>query len=752
MGGIPCGGPIITIKERSDQPKDVNLNKNKNIVKIDLNKIMNTKHSSNNNIDNENIYKKETKKTNLIDKEIEPIKIKDNNNFIDSMKKIKKKEIKETKEIEDKFKIKEIKFKKEYIRNDNKKERKNEINLFETKEKGRIHKENEKKEKRLTRQKKRITEEKTFAQISKRINDLEKEFKEDNSNNSVKESCLKLSLNLIENQDIKDFYLLDTYESIKDKKTYKIEDNIELIVIYYYKRKSEFHRGLYKKKEFLKTYELICIDYNVNLGFLFPKYKYNDKFTEKDIMNELKDSLCRRRIEEIFGIKLKSKTKNFYLKKVTNNNYKSFILLCETNIFIPKKTIRKNIDNNSNSYKKNNLINIDNNTITVQKKNKNNDIINNQKNDNDNEISNQNNKNNNDDNKIIIKTNKPNDNIKKENTIQEQIKNNNNSKKIEDEFTTPGNNIEIINKIEKSIIKIIDNNNFNSNASEKNTNNTNKNNNSIDGKKDENDINNIIFSNETIKFDNNQKKLYIQNNIINIINIPYFFPLIGLNNLGSTCFMNATLQCLIHVQELSLYFLNEYPKDKEILNSRNISSETQGRLSEVYYYLIKNIENISLYTETKKSNYFYLKQFHQTLGVYNPQFAKNEANDSKDLITYLLQSFHSELNYFGDKSNPNYLPLPDSSNRILTYNHFIQDYNIKNLSKISQIFYGTYENITTCLDCKTKFYSYQKFEIISFSTYFYKNKEFKIMQGFKDNESTQYLFGDNKYFCNKCIN
>ena len=24
------------------------------------------------------------------------------------------------------------------------------------------------------------------------------------------------------------------------------------------------------------------------------------------------------------------------------------------------------------------------------------------------------------------------------------------------------------------------------------------------------------------------------------------------------------------------------------------------------------------------------------------------------------------------------------------------------------------------------------------------------MQGFKDNESTEYLFGDNKYFCNKC--
>ena len=163
-----------------------------------------------------------------------------------------------------------------------------------------------KKRKKVNKTKKRIPEEKTIVQINKRINELDKEFKKDNSNNSVKESCLKLSLNLIENQDIKDFYLLDTYDSIKDKKTYKTEDNIELILIYYFKSKSEFHRDLYKKKEFLKTYELICIDYNVNLGFFFHKYKYKNKFTEKDIMKELKDSLCRRRVEEIFGMKLKS--------------------------------------------------------------------------------------------------------------------------------------------------------------------------------------------------------------------------------------------------------------------------------------------------------------------------------------------------------------------------------------------------------------------------------------------------------------
>ena len=73
--------------------------------------------------------------------------------------------------------------------------------------------------------------------------------------------------------------------------------------------------------------------------------------------------------------------------------------------------------------------------------------------------------------------------------------------------------------------------------------------------------------------------------------------------------MNPTLQCLIHIPELSLYFLNEYPNDKKVLNYKNISVKSKGQLSEAYYEVVKGVKNsYSSYSP---------KTFKQILGRYN---------------------------------------------------------------------------------------------------------------------------------------
>ena len=281
--------------------------------------------------------------------------------------------------------------------------------------------------------------------------------------------------------------------------------------------------------------------------------------------------------------------------------------------------------------------------------------------------------------------------------------------------------------------------------------------------KKENNINNKneIIVNSNNNDDTNQNKINKNNNTTNNMNnqntndnnntnnnMIYLFPLIGLNNVGSTCFMNATLQCLLHISELNLYFINEYPNDCKVLNTKNSSSESKGYISLAYFNVVKGVFNN--YNNFYSNLTYSPGEFKETIGTYNSQFQFYEANDSKDLILYLLQTIHEELNYFGDQPFPLNIMRPNQENRADAFNYFMTTYNIQNFSIISKLFYGTYENTVKCNNCNKVFFSYQKFEFISFSTYNYRNGVFNIYNGFQDNEATQKLKGDNQYFCTFC--
>jgi len=250
---------------------------------------------------------------------------------------------------------------------------------------------------------------------------------------------------------------------------------------------------------------------------------------------------------------------------------------------------------------------------------------------------------------------------------------------------------------------------------------------------------------------NNKRK----NNLYAKLNICSFFPnkndhqtstpgLIGLMNIGATCYMNATLQCFSNIPKLREYLIEK--KTYFLLKKYKATHKLSFALAEV----IKNL------WEILDKRFYPPENFKNVISEMNPLFKGIAANDPKDLILFLLENMHKELNSHksnkDNKDNNNNFSL-FNNNFIEEYNCFRQSYINKNKSIISDEFYGFNNTITSCGNCRFTINNIQVYNILFFpleEIRKYKNytdNNVKIIDCFEYHTKIDY---NQEFYCNSC--
>ncbi|XP_020801966.1 ubiquitin carboxyl-terminal hydrolase 32 isoform X2 [Drosophila serrata] len=176
----------------------------------------------------------------------------------------------------------------------------------------------------------------------------------------------------------------------------------------------------------------------------------------------------------------------------------------------------------------------------------------------------------------------------------------------------------------------------------------------------------------------------------------------GLHNLGNTCFMNAALQVLFNTQPLAQYFQREMHRFE--LNAAN-KLGTRGQLAMRYAELLKEV-----WTATTRSVAPLKLRF--CVNKHAPQFAGGGQHDSQELLEWLLDALHEDLNRVMEKP---YSELKDSNGRPdkLVAAEAWSQHHARNQSIIIDLFYGQLKSKVSCLSCGHESVRFDPFSLLS---------------------------------------
>ncbi|KAG0672476.1 CSN-associated deubiquitinating enzyme Ubp12 [Maudiozyma exigua] len=178
--------------------------------------------------------------------------------------------------------------------------------------------------------------------------------------------------------------------------------------------------------------------------------------------------------------------------------------------------------------------------------------------------------------------------------------------------------------------------------------------------------------------------------------------IMGLQNLGNTCYMNSASQCLVHIPQLRDYFLyNGYEKEINADNPLGYQGYMATAFSSLIHILFPETMGTGVHTQSAIAP----THFKSTIGHINSMFAGYLQQDSQEFLAFLLDSLHEDLNRIMDKP---YIEKPalkdtDDVDDFETIKKLASDTWEKHLQRndsvITDLFVGMYKSTLECPEC-----------------------------------------------------
>ncbi|KAK7272268.1 hypothetical protein RJT34_28758 [Clitoria ternatea] len=177
--------------------------------------------------------------------------------------------------------------------------------------------------------------------------------------------------------------------------------------------------------------------------------------------------------------------------------------------------------------------------------------------------------------------------------------------------------------------------------------------------------------------------------------------LTGLQNLGNTCFMNSALQCLAHTPKLVDYFLEDYGREINHDNPLGMN----GEIALAFGDLLRKLW-------APGASPVAPRMFKSKLARFAPQFSGFNQHDSQELLAFLLDGLHEDLNRV--KCKP-YVEAKDADGQPdeEIADEYWHNHLARNDSVIVDVCQGQYKSTLVCPVCRKVSVTFDPFMYLS---------------------------------------